>query len=59
MTQAKNNQEPVGVIPESRLAEIEQVEATDFPAPSAVEERLRMLEEYAAMAHGNRSRETD
>ena len=59
MTQAKNNTEQVGVTPESPLAEIEQVEATDFPAPPAVEERLRMLEEYAAMAHGNKSRETD
>ena len=59
MTQAKNNQEPVGVIPESPLAEIEQVEATDFPAPPVVEERLRMLEEYAAMAHGNKRQETD
>lgn len=59
MTQANNNKTQVGVAPESPLAEIEQLEATDFPAPPVVEERLRMLEEYAAMAHGNTSRETD
>jgi hypothetical protein len=59
MTQAKNSKEQLVVTSGSPVVEIEQVEATDFPAPLAVEERLRMLEEYADMAHRNKRQETE